>query len=317
MRLHPIAVTAAATIGSPFVLLYVRRSVAARADSAGVRRPLDRVSRAAIAASLVLAAAQAAFPGQASPTSFSAMAAGALFAACAIGFSAASLRVAATAGKASPQGNGAAGTRPAIVAAALSAGWYLALAVELSSPFAPWDAVLAASSVAVILAASFGFLGPVSAPAVTAEVGKKPSGAKYAKSGLPGWMADRYRAALADKMEKGRLFVDPELDARKLAASLGISVHHLSRVVNETMGASFYAYLSSLRLAEARRLLEDPASGSASIAEISLRSGFSTLSTFNSHFKRAFGSTPREHREKFLARTTFPIGAVEPPSGRG
>jgi AraC-like DNA-binding protein len=50
------------------------------------------------------------------------------------------------------------------------------------------------------------------------------------------------------------------------------------------------------RLVIARQLLQDPAAGTATIAEISRRSGFTDPTHFTHRFTEAFGTTPRQWR---------------------
>lgn len=101
-------------------------------------------------------------------------------------------------------------------------------------------------------------------------------------------------------MTKEKAFTNPDLGLSNLAQSLGIAQHHLSRTINQELGASFYEYLAVLRVAEAKRLLEDPALRELGMADIGLRAGFNSISTFNTAFKRLCGKTPSEYRGEIL-----------------
>jgi len=82
----------------------------------------------------------------------------------------------------------------------------------------------------------------------------------------------------------------------ELAARTGLSVSRLAHVFRTETGISPGHYLKSLRLREARELLE---SSSLSVKEIAARVGFH-LSKLVREFRLACGTTPRQYRLRFL-----------------
>lgn len=75
----------------------------------------------------------------------------------------------------------------------------------------------------------------------------------------------------------------------------GLSKYHLLRSFTKQKGISPYRYLETLRIAEARKLLER---GVPQI-EVALQTGFADQSHFSRFFKRLIGVTPRQYAEIF------------------
>jgi AraC-like DNA-binding protein len=105
--------------------------------------------------------------------------------------------------------------------------------------------------------------------------------------------AARTQAALA--FIDGR-FSDPNLTPARAAASLGISVRYLERLL-EASGKSFGRRLLERRLEAARRLLSDPSAKALRITDIALQTGFSDLSHFSRRFRERFGASPAALRQ--------------------
>jgi AraC-like DNA-binding protein len=83
------------------------------------------------------------------------------------------------------------------------------------------------------------------------------------------------------------------LSVPELAEACKKSVTHFRRLFQAAMGISPQEYLIQFRIKLAGRLLK---STSRSILDIALSVGYPTLSSFNRHFKRVTGSTPRSFR---------------------
>jgi AraC-like DNA-binding protein len=169
--------------------------------------------------------------------------------------------------------------------------WMSVFAADALLGIRTWDIPLSAGSLLILFIGNYGFFMP-------SLFWNKADAPKYKKSGLPRWMAIRIRDKLATLMEKEKLYTDPELDLGALSKKVGVGVHHLSRVINEQMGTTFYDYVNKLRIEESRKLLSDPKERGSSIADISLRAGFNTLSTFNTSFNRFIGTTPSKFRRE-------------------
>lgn len=95
-----------------------------------------------------------------------------------------------------------------------------------------------------------------------------------------------------------RVRADPTADwpVRRLAALAAMSPRTLLRRFVETTGLAPGDWVTSVRVEEARRLLETTALGLDRIAALS---GFGSTATLRHHFRRRLRLTPRDYRERF------------------
>lgn len=89
----------------------------------------------------------------------------------------------------------------------------------------------------------------------------------------------------------GRRYLEP-LTLKQVAFDLGYDHFYLSHYFSKHMGISFHQYLTRLRLAHALDLLRTT---EGKISDIALQSGFPSVRTFNTHFKREYQKTPRDY----------------------
>jgi len=86
----------------------------------------------------------------------------------------------------------------------------------------------------------------------------------------------------------------------EMAAAAGLSRAHFSREFKRTFGESPYVYLLTRRLERAAELLRNT---DHSVAEVCLEVGLTSVGSFTTSFKRAFGKTPTEYRAAFPPAT--------------
>ena len=94
----------------------------------------------------------------------------------------------------------------------------------------------------------------------------------------------------------------------ELASLAGFSKFHFARLFKQFTNTSCYDYIIQKRIAYAEKLLIEP---DLSITEVSMRSGFNSLSTFNRIFKSAKNCTPSEYKKLNRANqkcTSVPAG---------
>lgn len=84
---------------------------------------------------------------------------------------------------------------------------------------------------------------------------------------------------------------DQDLSASRIAAAIGYSERHLSRLLARS-GQSVPQAVLTARLDAARRLLTEP----ISLAEVAARSGFASQAHFSRTYRARFGTTPCKDR---------------------
>lgn len=119
---------------------------------------------------------------------------------------------------------------------------------------------------------------------------------KYRNSGLTPEACRSLLQNLNLLMEQEKAYHDPDISLEKLANALNASKHHVSQVINEHLGASFFEYVNQLRVEEARQLLAETTRSDLHVIEVAYAVGFNNKMSFNAAFKKATGMTPTEYR---------------------
>ena len=123
--------------------------------------------------------------------------------------------------------------------------------------------------------------------------------------------------ALCTARARLRAGTEEPLRIGRLAAESGLSPHHFIRRFKAVFGETPHQVRMQARLAQARELL---LCSEASITEISLRLGFSSLGTFSARFAREVGMPPSAFRRtparpRPEAASCFGLMAGEPQLG--
>jgi AraC-like DNA-binding protein len=90
---------------------------------------------------------------------------------------------------------------------------------------------------------------------------------------------------------------DPDLTPADIAVEAGISTRRLRAVLADG-GESFSGFVLRRRLENCARLLRDTSWDRRSITEVAFRTGFNNVTHFGYAFKRRFGVSPREYRQR-------------------
>ena len=90
-----------------------------------------------------------------------------------------------------------------------------------------------------------------------------------------------------------------QLTLLELARISGLSLHHFARMFKRTLGVAPHQYVIERRVERAKALMR---ATHASLAEISLETGFSSQSHFTSAFCRVVGATPTQFQSLNRAR---------------
>lgn len=106
---------------------------------------------------------------------------------------------------------------------------------------------------------------------------------------------------LTELMEGQRIFLDPDLTFAMVVDRMGAPERSVRKLVNHELGHDhFRTFLNHHRVAEARRLLEDPGRAGDKLIAIALDSGFASLASFNRAFRAMEGCSPGEYRATVL-----------------
>lgn len=134
------------------------------------------------------------------------------------------------------------------------------------------------------------------APAIESE-GSTEEGEKYQSSGLAPAEAEMYWERLLAHMTAHQPYLVGGLTIGQLAETFGISVAHLSQVINSRAGLNFFDFINQYRVQYAKQLLSGTPGDDRTVLDIALEAGFSSQSTFYAQFKKWTGITPSQYRK--------------------
>ncbi len=120
---------------------------------------------------------------------------------------------------------------------------------------------------------------------------------KYRKSSLNESDKQRIMANIIKELEKGGYYTDNLASLENLAKKTGESKHHVSQVINEKLGKSFFELLASYRIEKAKSILTEDKTCRLTIEEISEMVGYNSKTAFNNAFRKLTGKTPSEFRK--------------------
>lgn len=109
------------------------------------------------------------------------------------------------------------------------------------------------------------------------------------------------QAARLDAIKKHILsnLRDHRLSVQRVAAVQGVTTRYV-QMLFEREGTTFSQFVLRERLAWTMRALSNPAASNRSISTIALDAGFGDLSYFNRVFRRTFGETPSDVRDRTI-----------------
>ena len=119
---------------------------------------------------------------------------------------------------------------------------------------------------------------------------------KYAKSSLSEEDKVEILKKIQVGMENEKYYRSNIVSQSQLSKKLLIPTHHISQVVNEKLGQTFFEFIATYRIREAEQILSDPGKKELTVDEIAEHIGYSSKSAFNKTFKKMTGKTPSEYR---------------------
>lgn len=124
---------------------------------------------------------------------------------------------------------------------------------------------------------------------------------RYSSSTLTQENKDRIQQKLQELMKTEKPYLINELRLKDLAQRMSCTTHHLSQVINETSGYSFFDFINSFRVIEAKLIIgQNP---EYTLLKVAFEAGFNNKTSFVNAFKKFEGQTPSTYRKKLLRKT--------------
>jgi AraC-like DNA-binding protein len=190
-------------------------------------------------------------------------------------------------------------------------GLFAAFIISFASYFAlihfsffnnEWDYMISFSMMFFIyFIAWFGYLQPKVFSGLTLTEAAKTN-ERYKNSALTRDISRELLARLEDTMNEKKLYRQNDLRLEKLAGEMNVSRHHLSQVLNEQTGMSFFEYINHLRVDEAKKLLAETSKKELNVIDVAYSVGFNNKVSFNTTFKKITGKTPTEFRKQSMEK---------------
>ncbi len=102
---------------------------------------------------------------------------------------------------------------------------------------------------------------------------------------------------IVSQMENEKYFISSTASLSGLAKAVHETPHHVSQVINEKIGQSFFELLATYRVKEAKAILKTDLGKKLTIEDIAERVGYNSKSAFNSAFKKITSKTPSSFRD--------------------
>lgn len=130
----------------------------------------------------------------------------------------------------------------------------------------------------------------------TSSVDTEKPKEKYGASTLSDTEKSIYAEKITKTLEDSQEVFSQGFNIDRLAELAGIPTKTVSRVINETFGMNFNAFINTYRIREATERLESETSDSLTIDAISEELGFRNRSHFAAVFKASVGMSPSDFR---------------------
>lgn len=121
---------------------------------------------------------------------------------------------------------------------------------------------------------------------------------KYKSTQIPEALSEEIYSRIQQLMEDEKAFKNPDLSLKLLSGQFRQSPQIISMVVNQKSGKNFNSFINHYRIEEATQQLRDPKFEHYTISAIAMESGFNSISSFNTAFRKQTGLTPLAFRNK-------------------
>ena len=119
---------------------------------------------------------------------------------------------------------------------------------------------------------------------------------KYAGSSLDIENVPLYRERLDCLINEEKIYLKNDIRLADLAKMLDLKTYHLSQLINQFYGVSFFDFINGFRVEEAKNIIQqDP---EFSLLEAAYQSGFNNKTSFINAFKKFEKVTPSKYKEQ-------------------
>jgi AraC-like DNA-binding protein len=102
---------------------------------------------------------------------------------------------------------------------------------------------------------------------------------------------------IEDYIQNNKSYLNPYLSLNLLSNELSLSEGYISQVINKSLDQNINDYINSLRVEDAKHMLNSDDYDNYTILSIGLESGFNSKSSFYNAFKKFTGKTPLEFKK--------------------
>jgi AraC-like DNA-binding protein len=107
-----------------------------------------------------------------------------------------------------------------------------------------------------------------------------------------------YFRTLVTFMESEKPYLLEECNLITVSEQTGISVHHLSNIINSRIAKNFPDFINEYRINEAKKILSSNHSEKVTLEAVGYECGFGSKSSFNKAFKKQTNLTPSQFRQQ-------------------
>ena len=119
---------------------------------------------------------------------------------------------------------------------------------------------------------------------------------KYYKSGMASEVRTSKLASIIHTIEQQRLYTQPGFSLEQLSQTCNLTKHHVSQVINEEMGCTFFELVNTYRIRDAKKMLVE-SEPQVKMEQLAYDLGYRSKSTFFNAFKKATNLTPQKFRQ--------------------
>ena len=120
----------------------------------------------------------------------------------------------------------------------------------------------------------------------------------YRSSVTPEMVEDIARRII-ERLMIEKKYRDPKYSAKQLAIDLGVNMRHISAVISVRFQQNYAELVGTMRIQEARYMLQDANFANMKMEDIAINVGFTTRQSFYATFYKICGITPKEYRQTY------------------